>query len=187
MRLSSPRISPLPTSEWDQEVRELLPRGRPLNIFTTLIRHRKLFKRWMVFGGHVLSKSSLPARERELLILRTGYLCKSPYEFHQHTAIGLAAGITREEIERLAQPGGSWSPRDAALIQAADELHADQMISDETWHKLKESWEEKQLIDLLFTVGQYTLVSMVLNSLGVQIEAPETPPATEAIDQGAVS
>jgi len=177
MRLSTPRIPPLPNSEWNEEVRELLPKGRrPLNLFTTLVRHPKLFKRWMVFGGHILSKSTLPARERELLILRTGYRCKSPYEFHQHTAIGLAAGLTRAEIEKLAQPSepsaleNTWSPSDAVLIQAADELHADQMISDATWTKLRETWDEKQLIDLLFTVGQYTLVSMVLNSLGVQIE-----------------
>jgi alkylhydroperoxidase family enzyme len=172
--LSIPRIPPLPTSEWDAEIRELLPKGRrPLNIFTTLVRHPKLFKRWTVFGGHVLSKSTLPARERELLILRTGYRCNSPYEFHQHTAIGLAAGVTDEELEKLKQPSASWSASDAALIRAADELHDDQMISDETWTKLRETWDEKQLLDILFTVGQYTLVSMVLNSLGVQIETAQ--------------
>lgn len=188
MRLSSPRIPPLPTSEWDQEVRELLPQGRrPLNIFTTLVRHPKLFKRWMVFGGHVLSKSTLPAREREILILRTGYLCHSPYEFHQHTAIGLAAGLTRVEIAQLAQPSGTWNAQDAALIRAADELHEDQMISDATWNELRATWSEKQLIDLLFAVGQYTLVSMVLNTLGVQIETPDAGSAPSAPKQGASS
>jgi len=172
MRLTTPRIPPLPKSEWTEETRELLPKGaNPLNIFTTLVRHPKLFKRWMVFGGHVLSRSSLPPRERELLILRTGHRCRSGYEFHQHTRIGLASGLTPQEIDQLQQPTGQWSPRDAALIQAADELHDDQMISDATWQALRETWNDKQLIDLLFTVGQYTLVSMVLNTLGVQIES----------------
>ena len=74
MELTTPRIAPLPEAEWDDETRELLPKGSALlNVFTTLVRHPKLFKRWSVFAGHVLSKSTLPARERELVILRTGY------------------------------------------------------------------------------------------------------------------
>jgi 4-carboxymuconolactone decarboxylase len=169
MRLKSPRIPPLPESEWTDEQRELV-RGPKLNIFTTLLRHPKLMKRWQVFGSHVLGKSTLPARERELVILRTGWLCKSGYEFHQHTRIGLDCGLSRDEIKRLTQDASEWTGKDAVLIRAADELHADQMISDATWAALRETWSEQQVMDLLFAIGQYTLVSMVLNSLGVQIE-----------------
>jgi alkylhydroperoxidase family enzyme len=177
MRLRIPRITPLPESEWSDEVRELLPKnpdlnlGKPLNIFTTLARHPKLFKRWSVFGGYVLSpRSSLPARERELVILRTGWLCKSQYEFHQHTRIGLASGLTMDEIAKLTRDASEWSGKDAVLVRAADELHADQMISDATWQALCNDWDEKQRLDLIFAIGQYTLVSMVLNTLGVQTE-----------------
>jgi 4-carboxymuconolactone decarboxylase len=175
MRLAKPRVEPLPESEWTDEIREQLPkpansRGRPLNIFTTLARHPKLLKRWQVFGNHVLAKSTLPARERELVILRTGHLCKSGYEFHQHTRIGLASGLTRDEIAKLQRDASEWTGKDAALIRAADELHADQFISDATWKELSQSWNQQQLIDLVFAIGQYTLVSMALNTLGVQIE-----------------
>jgi 4-carboxymuconolactone decarboxylase len=175
MRLEKPRIEPLPESEWSDEVRELLPKSpdgktRPLNIFTTLVRHPKLFKRWQVFGNHVLAKSTLPARERELVILRTGHLCRSGYEFHQHTRIGLASGLTRDDIAKLQRDASEWSGTDAALIRAADELHADQMISDATWKELSQTWNQQQLIDLVFAIGQYTLVSMALNTFGVQIE-----------------
>ncbi|MEY4579179.1 MAG: hypothetical protein RL701_3882 [Pseudomonadota bacterium] len=185
MRLTTPRIPPLPEAEWGAEVRELLPAGvSPLNIFTTLIRHPHLFKRWTVFGGYILSKSTLPAREREILILRTGVRCRSAYEFHQHTAIGLNAGLTQDEIDRIKKPIAeavpAWSARDAALLQAADELHDDQMITDQTWQTLGTHWDEKQLFDLLFTVGQYTLVSMVLNTLGIQIETPAPTPRVSA-------
>ena len=174
MQLTSARISPLPEAEWTDEVRELLPKGRkPLNIFTTLVRHPGLFKRWSVFGGHILSKSSLTPRDRELLILRTGYRCNSPYEFHQHTRIGLDCGVTREEIQKLQQPIAGWSDHDTLLLKAADELHDDFMLSDETFAKLRGSFDDKQIFDLIFTVGQYTLVSMFLNSIGVQIETPE--------------
>jgi 4-carboxymuconolactone decarboxylase len=179
MRLDEPRIPPLAESEWTDEVRAVLPRARDgrvrsMNIFTTLGRHPALLQSWLVFGNHVLANSTLPARERELVILRTGWLCRSDYEFHQHTRIGKACGLTGEEIEKIKGDAGAWSGRDAALIRAADELHADQMIGDDTWQALRADWSEQQVIDLLFTIGQYTLVSMVLNSLGVQIE--DRPP-----------
>jgi len=176
MPLTSARISPLPEAEWSDEVRELLPKGRsPLNIFTTLVRHPQLFKRWSVFGGHILSKSTLTPRDRELLILRTGYRCNSPYEFHQHTRIGLDCGVTMEEIKQLQQPVSGWTAHDTLLLTAADELHDDFMLSDETWQKLRDTFDDKQIFDLIFTVGQYTLVSMFLNSIGVQIERAEEP------------
>ena len=172
MRLKEPRIQPLPESEWSGEAREMLRADsqKPLNIFLTLARHPKLWKRWQVFGTHVLAKTTLPARERELLILRTGHLCNSPYEFHQHTRIGLSSGLTRDEIERIKQGAGAFTGFDAVLIHACDELHSDQMISDRTWQELRAVWNEQQLMDLVFAVGQYTLVSMALNSFGVQIE-----------------
>lgn len=176
--LKNPRIPPLPESEWTPEIRELLPRSSgvsgasPLNIFTTLARHPGLFKRWMVFGTHVLFKSTLPHRERELVILRTGWLCKSEYEFGQHTRIGRASGLTDDEIRRitLGPDAPGWSDVDGVLLRATDELHERQMISDATWTHLRTTWNELQLFDLVFAIGQYTLVSMFLNTIGVQLE-----------------
>lgn len=175
MRLSRPRLAPLPPAEWNDEQRELLTRGNPprvLNIFATLIRHPDLYRRWMPFANHVIFKSTLSPREREMAILRVGWLCRSGYEFHQHTRIGKAAGISDAEIERLKSgpdaPG--WSEAESALLRAVDELHTDQFIGDETWQRLGKHYDPRQLIDLVFAVGQYTLVSMALNSLGVQIE-----------------
>ena len=100
MLLKEPRVAPLPESEWGEEVRELMGRttrepGEPvLGIFATLAHHPKLLKRWTVFGSHVLYKSTLPARERELLILRIGWLCRAEYEWAQHVGIGKRAGLT---------------------------------------------------------------------------------------------
>jgi 4-carboxymuconolactone decarboxylase len=165
-----PRLPPLSRDQWDDETRELLGPQQPLNIFATLAHHPKLMKRWLVFGNHVLAKSSLPARERELLILRTGWLCRAPYEWGQHVVIGRAAGITDDELTRLTigPDAGGWSAADAALVRAADELHADQTLTDETYHALASRYDAQQLLDIVFTVGQYTLVSMALNSFRVE-------------------
>jgi 4-carboxymuconolactone decarboxylase len=180
MRLAKPRLEPLDEAEWSDEVRELLGQTgvggssarQPFNIFRTLAHHPALMKRWLVFGNHVLFKSTLPARERELAILRIGWLCRAEYEFAQHMVIGRQAGLSDEEIERVAKEpqDAGWSADDAALLRAVDELHADAFVSDATWQQLAKRWEPRQLVDLLFTVGQYNMVSMVLNSLGVQLD-----------------
>ena len=176
MRLSEPRVPPVREEDLDEEAREFLQtvgrEGRVLNIYRTLAAHPKLLKRWGVFGTHVLYKSTLPARERELLILRTGWLCRSEYEWGQHVIIAGAAGVTVEEIERVkAGPEvEGWVPFDAALLRAADELHNDAFISDATWAALSEWFDTQQLIDVIFAVGQYHVVSMALNSLGVQLD-----------------
>jgi 4-carboxymuconolactone decarboxylase len=162
-------VRPLPRDEWDDETRALLG-DRSLNIFATLARYPKLLKRWLVFGNHVLAKSTLPARERELLILRTGWLCRAPYEWGQHVAIGRAAGVTDEDITRLTQspdaPG--WSDLDAALVRAADELHELSTLTDATYAALAAHFDTQQLLDIVFTVGQYNLVSMALNTFRVE-------------------
>jgi 4-carboxymuconolactone decarboxylase len=144
----------------------------PPNIMKTLGNYSKLYNRWRVFGNHILYKSSLPLREKEVLILRIGWLCNSEYEWAQHSVIGKRAGLSDEEILRIREgpDADGWEPFDALLLRAVDELYIDSFISDATWNKLAETYDKLQLMDLVFTVGQYNLVSMVLNSLGLQLE-----------------
>jgi 4-carboxymuconolactone decarboxylase len=168
---TSPRLAPTTPEERDEEAAALVEALGPLNIFATLAHHPKLLKRWLVFGAHVLGKSTLPAREREIVILRVGWRCGSDYEFGQHTVIGEREGLTEDEIRRLATEGtDGWSVDDAALVTAADELVADHRLSDATWEALTQRWSTQQTLDLIFAVGQYTLTCMALNSLGVERE-----------------
>ncbi|HEX2590530.1 MAG TPA: hypothetical protein VHL34_03505 [Rhizomicrobium sp.] len=109
------------------------------------------------------------------MILRIGYLCKSGYEWTQHVGIGKREGLTDDECTRIKQGAGAgWSAADAALITASDELHHDQFITDATWKALKEHFSDKQCMDVVFTAGQYTQVSMILNSFGVQLDPGQT-------------
>ena len=146
--------------------------GQVFNIFKVLANHPALTKRWTPFAGHILSKQTLPFRDREMLILRIGWLCRAEYEWSQHVLIGKAVGLTEDEIDRISQgpdaPG--WSEDDAALVRATDELHRDAFISDATWTVLARKWSVQQLMDVVFAVGQYNLVSMALNTLGVQLD-----------------
>jgi alkylhydroperoxidase family enzyme len=172
MRLEKPRLDPLELEEIDSEIRSRFGSGKILNIFRTLAHHPKLMTRWLVFGNHILAKNSLSARDRELAILRVGWICKAEYEWAQHAEIALNSNISKEEIERVTQgpDADGWNDREVALLRAADELVTDAFIGDETWNALSSFYNKQQLMDLVFTVGQYNLVSMALNTLGVQLE-----------------
>lgn len=176
MKLDAPRLKPIPQADWNDEVRNILQpnveQGSVFNIFKTLAHHPDLLRRWLVFGNHVLFKSTLPPRERELVILRIGWLCEAEYEWAQHVKIGKDAGLTDVEIERIkAGPNArGWNEPDTLLLQATDELRRDAFISDATWKGLSAHFDTKQLMDVVFAVGQYNLVSMALNTLGVQLD-----------------
>jgi 4-carboxymuconolactone decarboxylase len=173
---STPRIPPLPAEEQDEQAHELLAGVRvadapAANIFATLVRHPGLFRRWLPLGGKLLA-GKLPARDRELLILRTAVLCQAEYEWGQHRLIGMASGVSEAELALVQEgPGAAgWKPFDAALLTAADELHADARLSDATWEALAARYDERQLIEVPMVVGHYHMVAFTLNSLGVQLE-----------------
>ncbi|WP_430413864.1 carboxymuconolactone decarboxylase family protein [Parasphingorhabdus sp.] len=176
MRLDRPRIAPLAEAELGPDHRAMLGdrfrSGNILNIFRTLIKAPKAFKAFMWWGGYILSDhNELPPRERELVILRTGYNWKSGYEWAQHVRIGKDCGLTDDEIARikLGPDADGWTAIESAMLRATDELTKDSFISDATWADLAEL-SEKQKMDLVMTVGQYTQVSMMLNSFGVQLD-----------------
>lgn len=179
MRLSTPRFAPLSDAELTPEQATALQPMRPgpvLNIFRTLAHAPKALTRFNAWGGYVLSRrNDLPPREREIVILRTGYLCKSGYEWTQHKRIGLQSGLTEDEVDRIkAGAEAGWNGADAVLMRASDELHADQFVTDATWAELSEHFSDKQRMDVVFTVAQYTQVSMILNTFGVQLDAGQT-------------
>jgi alkylhydroperoxidase family enzyme len=181
-RTDRPRIAPLEPGEWDRDLHAQLLGNRPaemgagdapvFNIFKTLARHPALASQFGRWGNQILFQSSLTPRDRELAILRVGWLCRATYEWQHHVAIARDhAGMTEADID-LARAGprlGSDADDDV-LLRAVDELVGDHFISDASWASLARRFDTTQLIDLVFTVGQYTMVSMALNSLGVQVE-----------------
>ena len=176
MRLSSPRIKPINEQQWDEEQHIVFAPhmldGKIINLFRALANHVKLAKRWFLFSNHIMAKSTLALREREILILRIGWLCQAGYEWGQHVIIGKKCGLSHDEIQAIKEGPGAenWSRHDAFLLRAVDELHGDAFISDETWAGVKETYTDQQIMDLVFTVGQYNMVSMALNSFGVQLD-----------------
>jgi len=157
------------------EFKDLEPykvQGKLVNIFAVLMNHPKLFRAWGRFGGYILSnEQTLSPRDREIPILRIGWLNQAAYEWEQHVRIGKTTGLTDDDIDRITKgPKAGWDRHDAALLQAADDLFENSVVSDETWKTLSEKYNTQQLMDLVFTIGQYNLVSWALNSLGVPLD-----------------
>ncbi len=144
--------------------------GPPPNIFTTLARHRGLFRRWLWFAGALMPGGKLPRDEAELVILRTAHNTGCDYEWVQHEQIARGAGLSADEIARVRVGAAApdWSPRRMLLLRAVDELHADGRIGDELWAALAGELDEVRLIELCMLVGHYEMLAMTLRSLEVE-------------------
>jgi alkylhydroperoxidase family enzyme len=178
MRLTEPRLPPLADDELNQAQEDVLAgfraSNRDYNIFRTFARDPAAFKAFLVWGGHVLSNDNpLGARRREIAILRTGFLCKAGYEWARHVPIARHAGMSEAEIAAIKAGVGDavWDQADRALLAATDALVSDHFIDDAGWHALCAHFTEAQRLALIFTVGQYAMVAMFLNSVGVQLDA----------------
>lgn len=150
----------------------------PPNLFTTLARHRRLYRPWLRFAAALMPRGALPRRDGELVILRVATLCDCPYELTQHRRLAAREGITDAEIERVAAgaDAAGWSPREAALLGAVDELHDRRTLADETWARLAEHLSTTELIELPMLVGHYEMLAMTLNSLRVRPDVLGSPP-----------
>ncbi len=198
----SARIEPLLPSDWDGEALEALgafpkglqfvlsnwesedgdPRGR--HVLGCFARYPALARAFLTFNNHVSTGSTLSAREREILILRIGWLRKSEYEVLQHVILGLRAGLTEQEVERIqAGPDAAgWSAEDADLVRVADELYAHACIAPDTWARLAQRYSDEQLLDMIFAVGCYEIIAMAMKSLAIPLE-----PGVEPLDPGTLA
>lgn len=139
----------------------------PEMIVTLMGCHPGLYERVADVSVMLMAQSNLPRRDLELVVLRTDWLCQSPYNWGEHVPIAKRFGVTSEEIERITQGSAAegWSDHDRALVRAAEELHEEAMLSDETWDLLRRGFSEKQVFELIVLVGQFTLVTYFQNSL----------------------
>jgi 4-carboxymuconolactone decarboxylase len=175
------RIEPLKQEDFDEEAKALVITIREsLGIsehavvpeaFGTMLKHPGLYRCQMEMGIQLLGKGVLSPRERELAIMRVGWLCRAPYEWTQHVDIAKRYGVTSEEVERVTRgsfaPG--WTEHEAAILRGVEELLGDQMITDDTWNVLARSWSERQLLEFPTLVGQYVAIAYSQNALRMRL------------------
>lgn len=138
-----------------------------------MIAHNpRLMEAYTPLRYYIVTDSSLSARQRELLILRTAHNCKSEYEWAHHVARGQVAGLSMDEIERVKSGGQhpDWIEAEAALLQATDEMMAETQLSAETQSSLANHYSHAQILDIIYTVGTYIMLGTILKSFDVQIE-----------------
>jgi alkylhydroperoxidase family enzyme len=144
----------------------------PPNILYTIAHHPDLLPPFLAFSATIAMRGVLPRRESELLALRASLNCRSDFEWGHHVEYALAEGMSQVEVDRIVDGPGhaEWSVRDRLLLRAADELHAQQRLEDETFEELQSELNSAQIVELCFVVGHYTMLSMVANATGVPIE-----------------
>jgi 4-carboxymuconolactone decarboxylase len=183
--VSEPRVPPRATADWDAEVFDALSVLRPpatadegkrakrpvSNLLGTLSWHPALTKAFLVFNSHLFS-STLSDRIREMVTVRVAWLRRGEYEWAQHVQMARAAGMSGEEIDAISEGPDSelWGPLDAAVLRCVDEIVADRYVSDETWRRLADHFDRKQLMDLVFTIGAYDMLAMACNTFGLELD-----------------
>jgi 4-carboxymuconolactone decarboxylase len=172
------RLSPLPADQWDDAARDavavMLPEERRNprdagNLLATLVRHPKLTRAFLRFSSYLLSGSTLPPRVREQVILRVAHRRGCSYEWSHHVTLAKLAGLSDADIAAV-QSGEPTDEFERAVLGAVDELDEKSNLSDETWAALSERLDERQRMDLIFTIGGYTALAMALNAFGVEVE-----------------
>jgi alkylhydroperoxidase family enzyme len=146
----------------------------------TFGQHPELYAAWLPFAVHVMPNSTLEPRHRQLLILRTSYAWQAPYPWSHHARISkLVSNLTDAEIEAtvLDLDRSAWSPLELALLRACDETRSHGAIQEATWQLLARELGQRELLDVVFTVGQYALIATALNSLRVELDEGFSLPA----------
>ncbi|WP_345680722.1 carboxymuconolactone decarboxylase family protein [Yinghuangia aomiensis] len=173
------RLPPLPAEEWDDRTRAalapLMPEDRRNrksagNALSTLVRHPDLAEAYLPLGNHLLWGSSLPRRVRELIILRVAGRTGCVYEWTHHVHSATKYGFGEAEIAAAGR-GEADDPVDRLVLGAVDELADSYVLSDDTWKQLGEHFDDRQRMDLVFTVGSYLMLSMAFNTFGVEPES----------------
>ncbi len=155
----------------------------PLNVMTTIARHRRMFRGWLRFASTLMPRGTLERADTELVILRVAHVCGSEYEWSHHALIAEAVGLSSEDVESIRRDGAAsdrWEPRQAALLRTVDQLHADQRISDELWAELSSFFDEQELIEVCMLIGHYHMLAMTLNGLRVSNDAGRSAPKLPA-------
>ena len=159
--------------DWPLELKDICGSlVTPLNIHNIMAHHPELLNAWMPFRNHVVGGSSLSARHRELIILRTAHICQASYEWLHHVERGLAAGLSREEIYRVKEGANAdgWQNDEAALLNAVDDCHGHNQIEDRTMKSLCGYFNAQQQLDILVTVGMYRTLALIIKTYDVPME-----------------
>ncbi len=166
-------MQPLKPDHWPDELEEIRSfLGQPLNIQNMMAHHPALLKAWMPFRNHVVANSTLSARQRELLILRTAHNCRADYEWQHHVERGLLAGLSQLEIDRViaGSEAPGWQPAEAILLAAADHCHGDLCIAENTLQAIRQHFTAEQQLDIVVTVGMYMTLAMIIKTYAVPME-----------------
>ena len=167
-------MKPLPPDQWDPSLHYIIDamNGAPIHIHCLLANHPELLKAWWGYRMYSVTGGDLEQRDCELVILRVAVHVEVWYEWAAHVDRGLAAGLTMDDIYRVAAGPSSadWNERDSLLLQAVDQLLARRGIDAVTQKSLGDYFSEKQMMDIVSLQGLYVTIACLIGTWGIELE-----------------
>lgn len=139
-------------------------------VLRTFAHHPALANAFSPLNIHLLSTNSLPVKQRQIAIMRTAWITGATYMWSSHLNTSKSCGLTDEFYEpvKVGADDPYFTPFEASVIRATEQLVRDQKIADAEWTALMAEWNEQQMLDFLFTVGCYVMVAGVMRSTGAE-------------------
>ncbi len=170
MKNKPPRLAPLSPAQFNQRQRELVGDWSAMNFARVAVRHPSLYEVFLPYLARLIRESSLPPRDREILVIRVLAIAQEEYESAHHRHIAITAGLDETEIEAIRKGGQTLSAPEQLLIRAADELVQNQTLEDSTWDGLAGQYDEVQLMEIVYLVGCYCTMAMLTKTFEIAIE-----------------
>ncbi|MFE7608661.1 carboxymuconolactone decarboxylase family protein [Streptomyces celluloflavus] len=156
------------------EVRKLAAERGNLNVYRALAHAGPPFAGWMLAGRAALTSKVVPARLRELVILRTGHLMRCPYEIAQHTPMAEGAGIGSRQLRALAADGrladGGFTPTELTVLEMTTELVTTASLTPALLDRVRESLGDERLLEVLMIINRWSGLALMINALDVDID-----------------
>ena len=177
-----PYVDPMHASDTVRETLNGLP--VPLKIFSMMAHAETNFRPLVRLGGSILGRQQLSAMLRELAILRVAHLSRARYEWVQHVPIAQAAGLTDAQVAALERgdvAAPCFDARAQLVLRFTDELIRDVRVSDATLAAATKEFPPREVVELIIAVGYYMLIARLLETTGVDIEAPAGTRIVDAV------
>lgn len=165
------RIPPLTPDQMSAEELEKIGPWKDLVFSQVLMRHPKMYDKFLPYLKSVVAETILPQRDRQIVCMYMLQLADDTYEKTHHVEISYKVGLSEQEVAQILAGGGDllddW---DHTVMEAVEELYRDQKVSDATWARMGERYSQEQLMEFVFLSGCYHTMAMLTKSFGMPLE-----------------
>jgi len=182
------RVRLIEKEQASSEVKEIFQKiedngARILNLYKVAAHSPKVFLNLIRLGNSVIGRMELPPKLREIAILRVAKLTGSEYEWAQHTPVALEVGISQKQLDAIPdwRNSSEFNNEERAVLQYTDEVAQNVTVTNQTFNRLKNFFNEQTIVELTITIGYYGMLARLLVPLQVEVDESSAGSASELI------